>query len=563
MTADTLELFQQARKGPLVFVTNRYNLIHVLTSGLIGPVESYSKHYGDLLDLAPGRVPVLRGPVHPSIQSLVSREDEHGVPVALELRPEFFSEQAMRALNANGGDCQGRIGAEDCAAWAPRVAIPVAAVRRICFRSASELEEFLAREYENLATEATQAAVVAPELFTGGALDTSKLVPWLQGLKESPKPEREAFVHRDRVSGGLALSVAALPLAPEAAGAVAALLTARVSGADMPEKAAFKEFPWLTEIAVRGKAGKPDIERRFFSAAVQILSRVDRTSQWRPLEVLERIETLLQKTKSAKKEADKVATTFKAAREVLRNERELQPFKAVPGGVSARALLLALATPDPKKLLSTGFKERAGAPSVLITAAILSGVMNGLASLPASLRSQELSLILSEADALDLSDEGDRAIQRPGPPPSFLVKESTAGGVPGAGALVMGGKVLARWEVAEEPLAVVLERTDLSAGPITEALLAWAREQGWGDCVETEILTESSQATTVAKRGGGLALKVAGFVTVTARLNRELLLGRMRGAVLPHELGTRLRDLATGAQVDAKSSLSEGKTMKG
>ena len=56
--------------SPLLFVTNRYNLLEFLSAGYVLPVSGIQKYYADLLELSPGRLPLLRGSVTGSVAVL-------------------------------------------------------------------------------------------------------------------------------------------------------------------------------------------------------------------------------------------------------------------------------------------------------------------------------------------------------------------------------------------------------------------------------------------------------------------------------------------------------------
>lgn len=70
------------------FLTNRQNLLEVLSARLIAPAETYTKYYDDLLAHAPGRVVLVGGAVSEELVGLVvDRDDEGSFPVMLEFTP--------------------------------------------------------------------------------------------------------------------------------------------------------------------------------------------------------------------------------------------------------------------------------------------------------------------------------------------------------------------------------------------------------------------------------------------------------------------------------------------
>src|SRR4051794_13767811 len=82
--------------GPLI-PTNRFNLLEILSSRVVSPRAAYVKYYADLLELADGRVPVVRGPFGDDVVAAVSSESAAAYPVALELDPAALSEIDVEA----------------------------------------------------------------------------------------------------------------------------------------------------------------------------------------------------------------------------------------------------------------------------------------------------------------------------------------------------------------------------------------------------------------------------------------------------------------------------------
>src|SRR5438477_3725902 len=70
---------------PVVFLTNRYNLLQILSARYIAPREAYPKYYSDLLLQSPGRIPLIRASTSKQLEDLVASEGEASFPVVLEL----------------------------------------------------------------------------------------------------------------------------------------------------------------------------------------------------------------------------------------------------------------------------------------------------------------------------------------------------------------------------------------------------------------------------------------------------------------------------------------------
>src|SRR5687768_1165974 len=95
-------LFGTTAETPLLVPTNRFNLLEILASRVIAPRAAYDKYYTDLLELAPGRIPVIAGPVGARTIELVTREGDATFPVLLELRRAVIKDVPVSALGPGG-----------------------------------------------------------------------------------------------------------------------------------------------------------------------------------------------------------------------------------------------------------------------------------------------------------------------------------------------------------------------------------------------------------------------------------------------------------------------------
>ena len=93
-----------------VFLTNRQNLLQVLSSGLVAPAFAYEKYYEDLLRFAPAHVPLVSTPLGQELTDLVSPKDSPAqFPVAIEISSEWLqsaNDNIVGGLEASRGeDC--------------------------------------------------------------------------------------------------------------------------------------------------------------------------------------------------------------------------------------------------------------------------------------------------------------------------------------------------------------------------------------------------------------------------------------------------------------------------
>ena len=158
-----------------VFLTNRQNLLQVLSSGLVAPAFAYEKYYEDLLRFAPAHVPLVSTPLGQELTDLVSPKDSPAqFPVAIEISSEWLqsaNDNIVGGLEASRGE---RLLFLDGL-------IPSTAITCVHFRSAAERDEHIARPYANVNHEAWDLHVTEgifieaeePKVEPGGFLETN------------------------------------------------------------------------------------------------------------------------------------------------------------------------------------------------------------------------------------------------------------------------------------------------------------------------------------------------------------------------------------------------------
>ena len=166
---------------PPYILTNRYNLLDILSSELIKPLVGFSKYYTDLFRVAPGRMPLLTTAAGPDLVGFVAQDEETAFPVALELDPAILDLSDV-PVGPAGRDV----------VWAPDGAIPMGAVSRIWFRSESELAEVRARRFRNLEVPVDRLGVAA-DLFGPSHMDAETTIEWLESLQPPARSSRSRF----------------------------------------------------------------------------------------------------------------------------------------------------------------------------------------------------------------------------------------------------------------------------------------------------------------------------------------------------------------------------------
>lgn len=350
----------------LFFLTNRMNLVGILSSRLLAPRESFHKYYRDLLELSPSWVPLLT--IRPTAQ-LVARvvaEPGAGAPVLLQLSQSV---------------------AKDPREWDNRMTYVRAAslsdVIAIHFRDSKSLREHRARRYSNVHPH-DDLLRVTPELFASAShVEFEVKAP----REDAAVDWRQIDRRRGAVSGLLAAADSGEGLAV-AAGALGAPHVPR--GTLLPQ--------WLTWGCLASGVPVPSAEseaeladRLIFQTAYRILGDWDRTEYWSPLAVLESVANEIRSTEGRPEAQDIVDGCLQHIRQVVDGERDFEPFRN-PGSphVAAKSLLMVLLRPDLGQLLDWSMQETGADPTTRAVSAVLAGRLRGLARESVKLRNKAL-----------------------------------------------------------------------------------------------------------------------------------------------------------------------------
>jgi hypothetical protein len=509
---------------PFLFVTNRYNLLEFLSAGYVTPLQGVSKHYADLLSIAPGRVPLLRGPIDQSLVDAVSSEDEAAFPVAFELASDVNVSGGVPALLRDRSVGRGDL-AGDAVVLAPDSLIPLSWVRVVHFRTQNELNEHLAREYENIRPDAIQYAVT-PHLFGGGTLSLTDLSAFLAALPLTPVTSDD-LENLDRLAGARGALLASSQ--PTVAGLRAA--TAILAGKPPTSTGAPK---WLAAPFLNVADPDTSADGQLFAAAVEVLRQEDRSTEWRPLAVLGRVEEALLSRKLTKKDAADVEKNLRPIWSILRNERDFKPFKPSEGLSSAKAVLLVLLRPDCERVMHWSRTETGATDVEHTAAAVLAGLLRGHKRSALELRTAGVDELLALRAATAVARlAADPLI--PGEAGALTVDEELE---PSGAAIVRlhwrGRVVLER--VRQPPSAAErLTNADLSAGSGRAAAVAVCRRLGWHDCARTVVI--ASQVTVAQDaRAKAMRVTIEGLPEIVVELDQVRLRERLSSEVLPEDL---------------------------
>jgi len=376
LAAETEPLAEVAEDAPadptpprLFFLTNSMNLNGVLSSRVLAPRESFHKYYADLLELAPGWVPILTGPPPASLIDRVVAERGAGAPVLVEL-----PESAVNGPSADGPVVYVR-------------AALLSGIKAIHFREEKSLRKHRARRYSNVHPH-EDLLQVSPELFASSDAEVTIAPP-----EEAPSTD---WLHHDRVRGAVSAALAASD-----SGESLAVAAGLLGATELPPDTILP--PWLTWAGLTGEARAPASEtdaemadRLIFQAAYRVLGGRDQAESWSPSEVLETVAADI--AANLRDEAQRIVDrNLQRVRELLNIERDFEPFRN-PGSpyVAAKSFLMVLLRPDLGELLDWPTDETGADETTRVVAAVLAGRLRGLARESVKLRSIALDDITAE-----------------------------------------------------------------------------------------------------------------------------------------------------------------------
>jgi hypothetical protein len=541
--AEDLILTSEEVPASLYFVTNRFNLLEILSSRYIAPRAAYVKYYPDLLELTPGRVPLVTAPIGPSLQSVCSR-DPNTFPVGIEISASKLSALKAPAVNRAGQVLNGT-SSQDIIAWAPDFVIPLSWCRRVVFRSDAELREHVARKYDNVPDDALPFAVAA-NVF--GSSESSELIGWLRALPASSVSDAEDFRIADRLSGARCVALATVPYAPRAANVAAMLLRTSngTKGAKSKTKgkrnaAGDSPAPWIT---IPKNQESPDskatLDERLFSEAARVLMTLDKTAGWKPLELIDRIEKGVRTGSLTKRDGDQVTKSFEAIRAIVSNERDFRPFKAGSGSDVAKALLLFFMRRDPQKLIAWPLRETGAVDSVMITAAVFAGLFVGRSRLPLTLRPGAVDEALANMAAMELSDHvvamRSRLVAN-----QVEIADDIGDSATSSKVLLLDRTELARWSPALPSLSETLLSFDYSGSKTMAMAIEICRLLGWSTAIQATVTIETGKySASPATQGKGMILTTTGWPLIESTLIENEFRERLTRDGIPQEYASEI-----------------------
>lgn len=338
-------------------VTNRSNLLEILGSGIAKPREGYAKYYGDLLEEVPGHIPVSREAIAADVADLVSSE-----PGQFPILFAFDSS----GLSVEGGT--------NSFPWVALRVIPVSHFRELCFRNDIELQEFLARQYENVPVDSVPCRA-DPGLFAGQVANLDSFREWKESLPEAgPSAERIALA--DKLGGAYNMLAQILPptrdwfewLAREISGDNPSDPIASVE-AGIRHKAAGRETVVLTALIMR------------------TLARIPAHDGFDPEAVLSSVETQISELPA--KERRPALESLGVVRQAISGETDLESIEFAFEDRLFRALTLTLLRPEPTRFMSWKLLDLRSFRDAAPQAAVFVGLTVGYTATPVDRRGDQ------------------------------------------------------------------------------------------------------------------------------------------------------------------------------
>jgi len=507
----------EAKRPPdgkrLFYVTNRYNLNEILSSGLIAPRAAFGKYYEDLLSVVPGRVPLFAGTVDRSIIEAFSEEtSDDAYPAILEVDPAALFGTEIQALQRDGSTVTiSSLTDGIFAVCAPSAVIPRSAFRRVHFLSDRDMADYRAHPLSNVRTDPPGFSVTTG-IISEGSVSFSQLKEWMRGLAHIDQPDGYSLSMEDRIGG--AVVVAKQFANPDAATMRCLMHYAEGGVRNEKDLAPLPELPqWLNQPLRPRRWAKftdlpDDEESSLFRSAVSVLSKIDRHKTSDRVGILGEIREDFEGSVNPSKTTKDLVVQLERLEDLLNVKEQFKGFKE-GGSDVVKALLLVLLRFKLEKFLERQ-EEKFGhvSSSVRLTAGILFGLIDGRKILPLSLRDPELDDQLTFAAASTLATD----FQMIGPRADHRVEATDE-------------KSIDDW----------LEVADFATEPARAMALAIIEDLGLQGCVETVVIPPGDSPMemfyTKSHRDGRrkvIAFRMNGEAEVITEVKRDAFISQVQ-----------------------------------
>lgn len=449
----------------LFYVTNRYNLNEILSSGLVAPLAAFDKYYDDLLSIAPGRIPLFGGTVDHSIIEAVSEKNSgDAYPVIIEFDRSTLSGTEVQTLQPNGVEATSSLSGGQFGACAPAAIIPRTALRMVHFLGERQMKDYASHPLSNVRSN-PPAFSVSPDIVSKGPISFEQLEEWMRDLPPTDGPDQHDISIEDRIGG--AVIVANRFATPRSAIMRGLLHFAEGGIRNEKDLAPLAEMPhWLRQpIRPRRWADTADLpddqESVLFRSAVSVLSRVDIGKTSDRIGILGDIRDEFRSTGCTSTMITDTDEQLERLEDILLAKERFEGFKDKGSNVIKALLLVLLPFKLDRFLSMKEDKFRTDDDSIPLTAGIFFGLIKGRKTLPLSLRDAELDDRLTIAAASTLAAD----FQMIGPHVNHRVGVS-----------------------AQEIIEGWLKTADFSSDPARDIGLEIIQDHGLQGCFETIVI---------------------------------------------------------------------------
>jgi hypothetical protein len=500
----TVEVDPTDLNTPLVgILTNRWNLVDLLSRRLLLPREALRRGFPDLFDRTPGSIPVVETPLSGELVDTVTygdgRDQGQCFPVFVQL-----------AARPHGG----------------AVALPVSAIERLHFRSEADLENFTYLSFSNLPS--SEIVAVSPGLFDGGSASL---------LDVGPGGEADTELVRlldtlDRQSGAALACAAVSPLSGDATRDVAALL-------DRSRSLVLAPWLGLVETTSASSSGTADVQlaTAIHSSICEVIASgasLDDADGF--------VASLSSMLAGAGQMTDELDKLFSSTLDFVNGEADLPDFKFAVRAAHkevVRGLLMFLLRKDVEHLIPWAFSRMHATEPSLLTAAYYSGFRRRRTAMDLELRPEVLDTYLAAIEGATIDPE----FNQPGPIDVELVDID---GRPGS-VLRSGAEELLRIPGPMTPLAELVTGARSAEAPAHSAILELVRSLGWMDLLTSVV----SNPPTYTVDPAAATLTFQGEITVEVHVDTARLAERL--AVEPPE-ESDLTQLVRQAATESKKT---------
>lgn len=374
-------------RSRLVFATNRANVLPILSSGLVRPMAAYEKYYDDLLAYCPGLIPLWPNGVPASVVPLLSSGEPGMFPVLVELDPKLMMSSPQSSLSLDckvmGPETNPASGGVLCHLLSSP--IPVAAVKCLHFSSKDHMEDFEARDFDNVL--ALPPLQVTPAAFVAGGPDPTEFAAALKAISV-PVAGSGEFRRLDAAMGAVAMLSLLLPSSRAWLDALAA--TVSYPQPEQPQQATLPSWMGtLVELIMSpdlpSEPGR-SVDLRLMHAAIELLRSASPKDGWVEAKIVAELASRAS-VGANPTDAKEIDSWREVVTSIARADKQAGSLDD-SGSLVRRALMLLVLRCTPDRIALASETPLRPGPQVTAVAGMLSGLFHGYSRLTRDLKTR-------------------------------------------------------------------------------------------------------------------------------------------------------------------------------